>query len=107
MIRIPPSGLGLLLFEKLATRFPGGVEVWTEDETAEAEDVFGSFLAPEHAGLFEATTDDRFATRLDHARTDEPALGLVLAVLGARGVAFQIVDLQADGFTFGFAPLGM
>lgn len=78
-----------------------------ENQASKAEDILGSGFAPEHAGLLETTTDNRFAASLDHARADEPAVGLVLAVMGAGGVAFQIVDLLLDGFTLGFAPLGM
>lgn len=103
----PSSSLGLLPGDKDSSLLPSGIEVGSDHEAAQSEDVFRSFLAPEHAGLLEATTDHRLATGLDHARPDEPSLGPVFSVVGSRGVALKVVDLCLHSIAPGFAPFGM
>lgn len=77
----------------------------SEDQTAQAEDVLRAGLAPKHAGLFEASADDSFASRFHDARADGETFLAEASVVGSARVTFEVVDLAHDGFAFGLVPL--
>lgn len=54
--------------------FPEGIRAAAGMNAAEGKNAFGPALAPEHAGLLAARTNDGFAARFDDARPDEQAL---------------------------------
>ena len=55
--------------------FPEVLQASAAMKAAKREDVFGSGLRPEHAGLFEPAPDDALASGLDHAATNKPKFG--------------------------------
>jgi hypothetical protein len=70
---------------------PKSLEPASEQGTSDGEQMTGSFNAPEHAGLFEALSDDRFTGRFDNARPDE------VAVFQRTGTRFVLTAIR--GFT--------
>ena len=53
--------------------FPERVQAPTAVNATQGQNVFRAGDGPEHAGLFAASADHRFATRLHHPRADEIA----------------------------------
>jgi len=50
---------------------PEGVEAVAMEGTAEREDISRPWRAPEHSGLFESFSDDRFAAGFNDSGTDD------------------------------------
>ena len=55
---------------------------------------------PEHAGLFEARTDDGFATGFDDAGTNKQVLLAELGIAHALGMGFKVVGFGAQLFRY-------
>ena len=53
---------------------------------------------PEHAGLFQAGTDNSLATGLDHTRADKQMLTAELRVAHTLGISFKVISLIANLF---------
>jgi hypothetical protein len=74
--------------------------VGTKHQAPQAEGVFCTGLAPEHAGLLEAATDDGFAASFDDAGADKKTCLAEAPVVGSGGVALEVIDLENNGITF-------
>ena len=81
-----------------AAGLPGGVKVWAFEQTTKLKDVLRACLTPEHAGLFEAAPDDRFASGFDHAAANEVSLAAEVAVTGALNMGGEVGNLATRGF---------
>ena len=68
------------------------------EQASELKDVLRASLTPEHAGLFEAAPDDRFASGFDHAAAYEVSLAAKVSVTGALDMGGEVGDLAARGF---------
>ena len=71
---------------------PEGVELTVLQNTADIEEVVGARQPPEHPGLFEALSDDGFATRLNDSRAEEQALSLVFPVTHLVAIVRELVQ---------------
>ena len=92
------AGFGLASDEDGATGLPGGFEVRTFEQATKLQDVLRASLAPEHAGLLEAASDDGLASGFDHAASNEVSLAAEVAVAGAPDVGGEVGDLALRGF---------
>ena len=81
-----------------AAGLPGGFKVRAFEQATKLQDVLRACLSPEHAGLFEAATDDCFASGFDHAAAYVVSLAAEVAVTGALNVGGEVGDLAACGF---------
>src|SRR6266850_647463 len=72
-------------------------------DTPQRQYIFCTGLAPEHARLFAARTDDSFATGLDHPRTDEEALAAKCPVFHSFHITDEVPQLLLDCFSLRLA----
>ncbi len=72
--------------------------MWAFEQASKLQDVFRACLTPEHAGSFEAATDDRLASGFDYAASNEVSLAAEVAVAGALNVGGEVGNLPACGF---------
>src|SRR6266508_5475230 len=66
-------------------------------DAAQGQNVFGARLAPKHAGLLAASSDDRFASGLNDARADEEALSAEGAILHPCHVVDEVAQFFFHG----------
>ena len=71
---------------------PRGAGIRAEQQTAQAQEVFGADFAPEHARLFEAAAHHALAAGFDDPAADEVALGAKLTVTGPPFLIFKVGD---------------
>jgi hypothetical protein len=64
--------------------------------TSQRNDRVGTTSRPEHAGLFQAGTDDSLASGFDDTRADEQVLTAELRVPHTFGISLKVVCLSAD-----------
>jgi hypothetical protein len=79
----PTSCLELLSGVDGSELIPSAVKMGTKHQAPQAEDVFRTGLAPEHARLLEAATDDGFAARFDNTGTDKKTCLAEVSVVGS------------------------
>src|SRR5467141_1171225 len=84
-------------------RFPEFIEPTAGVNTAQSQNIFGPRLAPEHARLLAAGSDDRLASRLDDTRADEETLPAKGAILHARHVVDEVTQFLLHHLGPGFA----
>ena len=78
------------------TALPIILESPVEMTTSQRNDRVGATNRPEHAGLFQAGTDDSLASGFDHPRADEQVLTPELRVSHTFGISLKVVCLSAD-----------
>ena len=76
----------------IKSHFPKVIQSTTGADTAKRQDVLGSGRAPEHARLFAASADDRFASGFDDTRADEEASAAKGAILHTLEVADEVTQ---------------
>jgi hypothetical protein len=70
-------------------------------DTAQGQNILGPWLAPEHAGLFAARSDDGLATGLDNARTDKETPAAEAAILHAGYVVDDVTNCFSTASAWG------
>jgi hypothetical protein len=66
--------------------------------TSQGDDRVGPAEGPEHAGLFQAGSDDCLAAGFDYTGADEEVLTAELRITRTAGVALEVVGLGANLF---------
>jgi len=77
--------------------FPEFVEAATALNASKGQDVLRSADGPAHARLFAAAANDRFTTRLHHARADEEALIAKGFVLHPADIVLEVAQRLLHG----------
>ncbi len=79
--------------------FPELVQASAAGDAAQRQNIFCAGQGPEHAGLFAACADDRFASSLHDTRTDKVPCGAKGAILHALDIALKISQFLLDGLS--------
>ena len=65
-------------------------------DTAQSQDIFGTWLTPKHARLLTTSTNDRLAAGFDDARANEEALTAESAILHAGDIVDEIAFMPSS-----------